>query len=221
MKRVSGFIIDQLKYLFAGLVSWLPIGLLVFVIGYVVGLLESVGHNFFGFFLPPQAVFPGIGIVFWIVVFYLTGLIINITSVGRYISRVPIVGMFFSKSGEAMTLDRLAKLTPCIFLYSPTCVAYGWILWEQKVKPSDEASGFNLITVYYPNVPTILSGQVYSARKETVIRLGNSSQEVLNMLLYGLKKPEYIKFLPWDDENEGDFRQRILKFGITEIHDQN
>jgi len=214
LKRIGALIANQFKYLFAGLVTWLPIGIILFAIGYVTGLLENLGQTFFDFFLVKGTIPPGLGFVFWVVIFWLTGLIFNRTLASRVLSRIPLIGMFFSKSGETMTLDRLAKLTPCLFLYSPTCVSYGWILWEQPVGLNGEAPDFQLITVYYPNVPALISGQIYVLRKESVVRLGNSSQEMVNVLLYGLKKPDSLRFLPWKGETEEDFKLRMARFAM-------
>jgi uncharacterized membrane protein len=214
MKNVWGFIGNQFKYLFAGLVTWLPIGIILFAIGYVTGLLEGLGQTFFDFFLVKGTIPPGLGFIFWVLVFYITGLIFNRTPIARGLARIPVIGMFFGHGGEAMTLDKLARLTPCVFLYSSTCVSYGWILWEQPVRLNGNESEFNLVTVYYPNVPALLSGEVYLLHRAAVIRLGNSTQEMINVLLYGLKKPESIKYLPWADEDPQDFKKRAMEFGM-------
>jgi hypothetical protein len=136
--------------------------------------------------------------------------------VGDFFSGVPIVGTFFRRGGEIITVDTLANLTPCLFLYSPTCPSYGWILSEEKVKLNNEKASFGLVNVYYPNVPTILTGQVYSVRKETVIKLGNPSREVVDVLLYGLRRPEDIQYLPWEDETEEEFKERAKRFGLNQ-----
>ncbi len=211
---MGGFIINQFKYLFAGIVTWLPIGIVLFIIVYAAGILENLGQTVFDFFVVKGTIPSGLGIVLCILIFYLTGLIFNRTPISRGLSRIPFIGMIFSRGGEAMTLDKLTRLTPCVFLYSPTCVSYGWILWEQPVKINGTAQDFNMITVYYPNVPALLSGQIYILRKDSVIRLGNSSQELVNVLLYGLKKPDSLRFLPWNGETEEDFKLRITKFAL-------
>ena len=94
--------------------------------------------------------------------------------------------------------------------------SYGWILSEQDVSLGDVKAPINLMNVYYPNVPTLVTGQVYSARKETIMKLGNPSREVVDILLYGLRRPDQLHYLPWDDETEAEFRQRAKRFGITD-----
>lgn len=113
-----------------------------------------------------------------------------------------------------MTIDRLTNLAPCLFLLSPTCVSYGWILSEEKIKLGDANADFNLVDVYYPNVPTIVTGQVFSVRKDTVMKLGNHSKDLIDILLYALRKPENLKYLPWEDETEEEFKTRAARFGL-------
>jgi hypothetical protein len=105
-------------------------------------------------------------------------------------------------------------MTPCLFLLSPTCISYGWVLSEEKVKVKNERVDFRLVNVYYANVPTIITGQVFSVRKETVMKLGNPSREIIDILLYGLRRPEYLQYLPWEDETEEEFKERAKRFGL-------
>jgi uncharacterized membrane protein len=216
--KVWHFMSSQFKYLFAGIVTWIPIGFILLVIFYVAGIMEDLGQRFFDFFLPKGMLPVGLGIIFWILIFYLTGLVFNRTPVSHLFSRIPVIGLFFSRTGEAMTLEKLTRLTPCVFLYSSTCVSYGWILWDQPIKLNGTDTGFSMITVYYPNVPALLSGEIYLLRKEAVVRLGNSTQEMINVLLYGLKKPDTLKYLPWIDETDSNFTERMASFALPPWH---
>jgi len=58
-----------------------------------------------------------------------------------------------------------------------------------KGKISEEAAGFPIINVYFPNVPTLVTGQVFAARKDTVMKIANPSSEVINLLLYAFRSP--------------------------------
>jgi uncharacterized membrane protein len=208
------FIKRQLGFLLYGFIFWLPIGVTVLVAKLILGDLDSIGKDFLKLFVPDQFVYTGLGIVLWLVIFFLSGVLVKLTPVGDLFSRVPILGMFIRRGGEIITIDKLISLTPCLFLYSPTCISYGWILSEEKVKLDNESSPFSLVNVYYPNVPTILTGQVYSVRKETVMKLGNPSREIIDILLYGLRRPEIIQYIPWEDETEEEFIARAKRFGL-------
>lgn len=204
----------QIGYLFLGFIAWLPIGVLVLVGDYILGNLEHVGKDFLDLFIPERFLYPGLGIALWLVLFYLSGLLLRRTKIGTYFSNVPILGTFFRTGGETMTLDRLMNLTPCLFLYSPTCLSYGWILAPEKVKLADDNADFELVDVYYPNVPTIITGQVFAVRKDSVMKLGNPSRDVIDILLYGLRKPITLQYLPWEGESLEDFKERAAHFGL-------
>jgi uncharacterized membrane protein len=209
------FVRNLVGYLVTGLIFWFPVAIVVFLLRYIFANLEDLGRVFIGWFLPREFAHTGIGTIISIVAVILTGLILKETSVGNALSKIPILGMFFRRSGETMTLEKLLGLTPCLFLFASTCPSYGWILSEQAVKLDSEIAHFSLINVYYPNVPTLITGQVYSVRKETVIRLGNQSREIIDVLLYGLRRPENIQYLAWEDESEEQFKQRAKSFGLT------
>ena len=204
----------QLGYLFMGFIVWFPIGIVILVGDYIFGTLDSTGKDFLDLFLPERFLKFGLGFLVWVLVFYLSGVLFRKTNIGAYLSGIPILGMFVRTSGETMTIERLAKLKPCLFLLSPTCPGYGWIIASEKVRLQEDKAGFQLIDLYYPNVPTIITGQVFSVRKETVIRLGNPSRELIDILLYGLRKPEDLQYLPWEDETPEQFRERAVRFGL-------
>lgn len=208
------FVKHQLGFFLYGFIFWLPIAIAILVGVYIFGDLENYGHSFLSLFIPDDHVYKGLGFVFWLVVFFLTGVLLKKTSAGNLLSGIPIIGMFFRRSGNVISIDMLINMTPCLFLLSPTCISYGWVLSEEKVRLKNEKANFRLVNVYYANVPTIITGQVFSVRKETVMKLGNPSREIIDILLYGLRRPEYLQYLPWEDETEEEFKERAKRFGL-------
>ena len=208
------FLKRQLGFFLYGIIFWLPVAVVALVVSLIFGPVENYGHSFLSLFIPDDHVYKGLGFVFWLVVFFLTGVLLKKTPVGNFLSGIPIIGLFFRRSGDVISLDMLINMTPCLFLLSPTCPSYGWILSEEKVKVKNEEVDFPLVNVYYANVPTIITGQVFSVRKETVIKLGNPSREVIDILLYGLRRPEDLQYLPWEDETEEEFKERAKRFGL-------
>jgi hypothetical protein len=71
-----------------------------------------------------------------------------------------------------------------------------------------------LINVYYPNVPTLITGQVFPIRKSTVIKLGNPSKEIIDLLLYAFRSPKDLIYLPWEDESTEEFEKRAQSYGL-------
>ena len=209
------FIKDRMGDILSGFVFWLPIGIIILVGSYIYSSLEDLGESFLVFLLPEKFVHPGFGIILWIIVFLLTGLILKNTAIGDFLLRVPVLGIFFRrKGGRIITFNKLHGLTPCLFLFSPTCPSYGWILSEEEIKLNEEEAHFTLINVYYPNVPSIVTGQIFPVRKETVIKLGNPSREIIDLLLYALRSPQNIRYLPWEEEKEDEFKKRAEYFGV-------
>ena len=210
MKR---FLKSQAAILFFGFAFWLPVVILIFIVSLLVRNAEGIGNYFLDLFFPQISIHQGFGIVTAIVVIYLSGLILKLTRVGKLFSHIPILSLFFG-GGEIMTIDRLIHLQPCLFALSPSCLSYGWILSEEKVNLY-ENNLFDLVNVYYPNVPTLLTGQVFPVRKETVVRLGNTSKEIIDLLLYAFRSPKEIKYLPWEGESKEDFSKRAREFGLN------
>ena len=211
MKR---FIRTQFGFIIYGLAFWLPIAILVFVLFFLFSYVEDAGRRIFLLFFPPGYFYEGFGTVLGLIVLYLSGVVLKLTSIRRRLSKIPILGLFFG-GGDVITVDRLAHLTPCLFMMSPSCLSYGWILSEEKVQVGTERVAFTIINVYYPNVPTLVTGQVFPVRKDTVIKLGNPSKEIIDLLLYSFRSPNALVYLPWEDELEKDFKKRALTFGIN------
>lgn len=205
----------QLGHLLLGFVFWLPIGIIILIVNQIYGALDPIGKDALAAVLPDDTVRTGTGFAFWMLVMFVTGLALKSTAVGSFATSIPIIGTFFVRKGqETMTLDRLMHMSPCVFLYSPTCLSYGWILSDQRARWSPSEAPIALVNVYYPNVPTLMTGQVFAARKETVMKLGNRGREVIDILLYGLKRPESLMFVPWEGETEEEFRSRVSRFGL-------
>ena len=211
--KVSKFFKNQLTFLLFGFVFWLPIGVLIIIVAFLLNNVENIGREFLQLFIPEQYLHYGFGIVLAILIIYLSGVILRLTRVRAALSKIPVVGLLLG-SGEMMTVDRLTHLVPCVFLLSPTCLAYGWILSEERVKLNGGPSGITLINIYYPTVPALVTGEVLPVRKDMVIRLGNSSKEIIDLLLYAFRSPKDVIYLPWEGELAEDFAKRARSFGL-------
>lgn len=208
------FVKSQISFLMFGFAFWLPIAVLIFVLVFLFNNLEEIGRKIFLLVLPEKLFYSGFGIVFGILLLYFSGMALKLTKIRKVFSRVPVLGLFFGE-GQVITIERLLHLNPCLFLISPTCLSYGWILSEEKVKLGEEKAMFTLMNVYYPNVPTLVTGQVFPLRKDTVIKLGNPSKEIIDLLLYAFRSPKDLKYLPWDDESREEFEKRAKSFGLN------
>jgi uncharacterized membrane protein len=207
------FIKKQSTFLLYGFVFWLPVILVIYVMILLFSNGDKVGRLILGVAVPDKDLFIGIGFIFCILIIYLCGMILKLTKVGKILSKIPVIGLFFGQ-GEIMTIGRLTNMQACLFLQSSTCLSFGWILAEEKVQVGEDKATFPLICVYFPSVPALVTGSVFTIRKSGVMKLGNSSTEVINLLLYAFKSPAALKYLPWEDESAEEFKERSKIFGL-------
>jgi uncharacterized membrane protein len=210
---MKGILKKQFTFLLYGFVFWLPVILVVYVGALLFGNGEKVGKTILGVVVPEKFLYAGLGFVLCILIIYLSGIILKLTKVGKILSKIPVIGIFFGQ-GEIMTVGRLSHMQACMFLYSPTCIAFGWILAEEKVQLSGENASFPLLCVYFPSIPALVTGSVFVMRKDAVMKLGNSSTEVIDLLLYAFRSPTALKYLPWEDETPEEFKERSKIFGL-------
>jgi uncharacterized membrane protein len=206
LKKMSTFLIY-------GLVFWLPVVLAVYIGFIIFGGVENIGRTILGVVVPDQYLYTGLGIALFFLIAFLSGMLLKLTKVGKVLSKIPVIGLFFGQ-GEIITINTLSHMQPCLFLYASTSIAYGWILTEEKVKLGKNQAPFPIVNVYFPNIPTLVTGQVFAARKENVMKIGNSSSEVINLLLYAFRSPAAILYIPWEDETAEQFEARSKSFGL-------
>ncbi len=210
---MRGLFKRQFTFILYGFVFWLPVILVIYIAVLVFSNAENIGRMILGVAVADKYLYSGFGIILCILIVYFSGIILKSTKAGGILSKIPIVGLFFGQ-GEIITISRLLHMQPCLFLLSPTCISYGWILSEEKVQLGEEKVGFSLTSVYYPSVPTLVTGSVFALRKDTIMKLGNSSREVINLLLYAFRSPPCLKYLPWEDESREEFEERSKLFGL-------
>jgi uncharacterized membrane protein len=210
---MKGLFKKQFTFILYGIVFWLPVILVVYIAVLLFTNAEKIGRMILGVAVADKYLYFGFGFILCILIVYFSGMVLKLTKLGRVLSKIPVIGLFFGQ-GEIMTIGKLSHMQPCLFLYSPTCISYGWILSEEKVKLSEDNAIFPIINVYFPNVPTLVTGQVLAARKETVMKLANSSSEVINLLLYAFRSPAALEYIPWEDESREKFQERSKFFGL-------
>lgn len=210
---MNAFFKKLMTFLLYGLVFWLPVALVAYIASLLFGSAERVGRAILGVGIPDKNIYTGFGIALCLLIVLVSGILLKATKVGAILSKIPVVGLFFGQ-GEVITISRLLDMRPCLFLLSPTCMSCGWILSEVKAKKRGSEAAYTLMNIYYPNVPTLVTGQVYMARRDTVMRLSNSSKEVIDLLLYAFRSPGALEYVPWEDESPEDFERRMISFGL-------
>jgi uncharacterized membrane protein len=207
------FFKKQSTFALYGFVFWFPVILAAYIVIFLLNNAERAGKMILGNTIANKNLYSVLAIILAVLIVYLSGMILKLTKVGDVLSKIPVIGLFFGH-GEVMSIERLGRLQPCLFLYSPTAIAYGWILSEEKVKIGEEGASFSLLNVYFASVPTLVTGAIHAVRKQSVMKLGNSSREIIDVLLYNIRTPSFIEFRPWEDETQQQFEERSKLFGL-------
>jgi len=210
---MGGLFKRQFTFILYGFVFWLPVILVIYIAVLLFSNAEKMGRMILGVAVADKYLYFGFGAILCILIVYFSGMLLKLTKLGKVLSKIPFIGLFFGQ-GEIMTIGKLSHMQPCLFLYSSTCISYGWILSEEKVKLSEDNAIFPIINVYFPNVPTLVTGQVFAARKDTVMKLANSSSEIFSLLLYSFRSPAALEYIPWEDESREEFEERSKFFGL-------
>jgi uncharacterized membrane protein len=210
------FFKKQFTFALYGFVFWFPVMLVIYIVIFLLSNAEKAGKLILGNIVINKGLYSVLAIILAVLIVYLSGVILKLTKVGDILSKIPVIGLFFGR-GEVMSIDRLGRHQPCMFLFSPTAMGYGWILSEEKVKIGAKQAPFSLVNVYFPGVPTLVAGSIHAVRKESVMKLGNSSREMIDVLLYNIRTPSFIEFLPWEDETPEQFEERSKLFGVKDI----
>ncbi len=214
-RQISGIFQFQ-KALWRGLIIAAPILIIGWVLYKVLDAMNSIGANFLSLFVLDKYLEWGIGVLVILLFILVIGRIdVHFEGKGKSIwstikkktvRRIPVLGSLFATDNQkVMSLEDFQALTPCKFWASDMMLHYGFIVNEQKVR-----GGETEIDVYRPRVPTIINGDLLPLKRRFVIRLGNSAGEILDKLASGglISSVEEIP-LPWEDESEADFRERM------------
>jgi len=193
------------KYLIAGILVWLPLGVTVMVVKLFVDLMDRTL-----LLIPPEYrpeillgfTIPGLGVIVSIVIIFLTGMIAANLLGSRLValwelilSRIPIVRSVYSA---------VKQLTETLF--SPAGQSFRkvlmieyprrglWTLAFQTGTDAGEAqakTGQEVVNVYVPTTPNPTSGFFLMVPKQDVIELEMSVDEGLKMIIsMGVMVPE-------------------------------
>jgi uncharacterized membrane protein len=193
------------KYLLAGLLVWLPLGITVWVLHSVLGLLDGV----FGWLLSasqailPQGAhaplemlkdIPGLGVLVMIVALLLTGVFAAnmfgqwwLNQGSRLLSKIPIVKSIYSSVKQVS--DTLFSSSGNAFREA-VLVQYprqgSWTIAFVTGKPGGEAAQHlvgDYLSVYVPTTPNPTSGFFLMVPRHDVIALQMSVDEALKYVI--------------------------------------
>lgn len=196
------------RYLIAGILVWVPLGVTFFVIKFLINLMDRTLLLLPAKYQPEVLIgfsVPGLGVVLSVVVVLVTGMVVA-NLFGRQLiviwesllNRIPLVRSIytgvkqvtetlFSTSGDAFRNVLLIEY-PRIGIYT-LAFQTGSTVGEVQDKISDE-----VVTVFVPTTPNPTSGFILMIAKKNTIKLDMSVDEGLKMIIsLGVVVPKWDK----------------------------
>ena len=207
------------KYLLTGLLVWLPLAITIWVLLWLVGMLDAIfGGLLTGFeaIMPAAADdtvkmlrnIPGLGVILVFSVLMLTGaLVTNVAGRwwfnqwDRVLTRIPVFKSIYNAvkkvSDTLFSSNGNAFRTAMLVQYPRAGV---WPIAVQTGTPNGEVAsdvGSDLVSVYVPTTPNPTSGFFLMLPRSEVIQLNMSVDEALTYVIsMGSVAPTSVRTLP-------------------------
>ena len=205
-------------YLVTGLLVWVPLGITVFLIGFMVDFVDKAllflpepyrPDNLLGFHI------PGIGLLLVFMILLVTGLLAA-NFFGRklvklweqVLNRIPLVRSIYSASktfAEVVLTDSTDSFKEVLLIEYPRrglyslCFQTGTNLGEIQSR-----TGEDVVCVFVPTTPNPTSGVMIIVPRKDVVRLDMEIEEAVKMVVsLGVVVPE------WPGEGLAEVAERI------------
>ena len=185
------------RYLVAGILVWLPIGITIFLVRILVGLMDRSLVLIPAKYRPEEWLgfaIPGLGIVMTLLVLVVTGLlatnILGRTMVGlweRLLERIPIVRSIYSGAknfAEVVFSDSGQSFKKVLLVEYPRKGIYS--LAFQTATSLGEVqgrTGEEVVCTFVPTTPNPTSGFIIIVPKKDVVELDMDVDEALKMII--------------------------------------
>jgi uncharacterized membrane protein len=196
------------RYIVAGLLVWVPLGVTLFVLNLFVGIMDQTllllppdyrPENILGFNI------PGLGIVLTVVVLMITGILVA-NLVGRslvnfsegLLNRIPLVRTVYSAAknfAEVLFTDTNQAFKKVLLIEYPRkgvyclCFQTATELAEIQTRTSED-----VICVFVPTTPNPTSGFILMVPRGDVIELDMDVEAALKMVVsLGVVVPRWVK----------------------------
>jgi uncharacterized membrane protein len=79
----------QGTFIIYGLVFWLPVALVAYIGVLLFSNVENIGKTVLGIGMPDKYIYPGFGILLFVLVVYISGILLKTTKLGKILSKIP------------------------------------------------------------------------------------------------------------------------------------
>ncbi len=196
------------RYLVAGILVWLPIGITIILLRILIGLMDRtlilVPEQF-----RPEAwlgfAIPGLGLVLTVLILLVTGVlaanIVGRSLVGfweRILDRIPVVRSVYSASknfAEIVFSDSDQSFKKVLLIEYPRKGLYGLAFQTStNLGEVQHRTGEEVVCTFVPTTPNPTSGFIIIVPKKDIIELDMEVDEALKMIIsLGVVVPSWRK----------------------------
>lgn len=212
------------RYLIAGLLVWIPIGITLFVLNLVVGLMDRTL-----LLLPPDyrpdvlfgVHIPGLGILLSFIVLMMTGMLVAniigkqlVSFSERLLNKIPLVRSIYSASknfAEVLFTNTSQAFKKVLLIEYPRKGVYSLCFQTSTELAEIQArTGDDFICVFVPTTPNPTSGFIIMVPAGDTIELDMDVESALKMIVsLGVVVPPWVvqKHAPDNKESRGQAPQ--------------
>ena len=185
------------RYIVAGILVWLPIGVTIFLVRILVGLMDRTLVLIPQKYQPEEIIgfaIPGLGIVLTIIVLLITGVlaanIVGRSLVGLWesmLERIPVVRSVYSASknfAEIVFSDSSQSFKKVLLVEYPRKGLYSLAFQtSSELGEVQGRTGEDVVCTFVPTTPNPTSGFIIVVPRKDVIELDMEIDEALKMII--------------------------------------
>ena len=185
------------NYLIGGLLIWIPIMITVWVVRFLMGILDTSL-----LLLPPswrpEAVFgmyvPGVGVILSLLLLFLTGVLVKnlfggqiVAGLETLVRRIPVVGSIYGGAktfSETVLSDKGRSFKQVVMVEFPRPGVYSiGFITSHELKELQAKTAQEVTCVFVPTTPNPTTGFLVMVPQKDVVHLDMTVDEAFKMLL--------------------------------------